>query len=78
VLSGTASDGAEGLREIAAAGGTVLVQDPDEARYDGMPRAAIAQTGARPLPVAGIARELQRIDRKPASRPAAGGVQDRR
>lgn len=42
VLSGTASDGAKGLREIRAQGGVALVQDSDEARYDGMPRGAIA------------------------------------
>src|SRR5206468_3566186 len=42
VLSGTASDGADGLREIKLAGGITLVQDPASARYDGMPRAAIA------------------------------------
>ncbi|HEV3217766.1 MAG TPA: chemotaxis protein CheB [Vicinamibacterales bacterium] len=42
VLSGTASDGADGLREIKLVGGIALAQDPDTARYDGMPRAAIA------------------------------------
>ncbi|MEJ0047968.1 MAG: chemotaxis protein CheB, partial [Rhodospirillales bacterium] len=45
VLSGTGSDGSAGLREIAAQGGLVIVQDPAEAGYDGMPRSAIA-TGA--------------------------------
>lgn len=42
VLSGTGSDGAFGVRSIKAAGGTVLVQEPSAAKYDGMPRAAIA------------------------------------
>lgn len=42
VLSGTGSDGARGSREIRAAGGTVLVQDPASTRFDGMPNAAIA------------------------------------
>ena len=42
VLSGTASDGADGLREIKLVGGITLAQEPDTARYDGMPRAAIA------------------------------------
>lgn len=45
VLSGTSSDGAAGLREIKAAGGITIAQRPDTARYDSMPRAAIA-TGA--------------------------------
>jgi two-component system, chemotaxis family, CheB/CheR fusion protein len=42
VLSGTASDGAAGLREIKAAGGVAIAQTPDSAKFDGMPRAAIA------------------------------------
>jgi two-component system, chemotaxis family, CheB/CheR fusion protein len=45
VLSGTGSDGSQGVRAIKEAGGLVLAQDPSEAKYDGMPRAAIA-TGA--------------------------------
>jgi two-component system, chemotaxis family, CheB/CheR fusion protein len=42
VLSGAGDDGAAGLRDIKAAGGLCLVQDPEEAEYDGMPRSAIA------------------------------------
>ncbi len=42
VLSGSGSDGSLGLREIKAHGGLVVVQDPQTAQYDGMPRAAIA------------------------------------
>jgi len=41
VLSGTGSDGTEGLREVKAQGGCTLVQDPATARFDGMPRSAI-------------------------------------
>ncbi|MCX8086836.1 MAG: EAL domain-containing protein [Rhodocyclaceae bacterium] len=41
ILSGTGSDGVAGLRAIQAAGGFTLVQKPDTAKYDGMPRAAI-------------------------------------
>src|SRR5262245_44406586 len=41
ILSGTGTDGAEGVRHIREAGGLVLVQDPTEAEYDGMPRSAI-------------------------------------
>jgi two-component system CheB/CheR fusion protein len=41
VLSGTGSDGTIGLRQIKAAGGLTLVQDPASAEYDGMPRSAI-------------------------------------
>jgi len=41
VLSGTGSDGAAGLREIKAAGGLTIAQDPATAQHDGMPRSAI-------------------------------------
>lgn len=41
VLSGTGTEGAFGLRAIKGAGGLTIVQDPDEARHDGMPRNAI-------------------------------------
>ncbi len=42
VLSGTGSDGTLGLRAIKADGGLAIVQDPDTAKYDGMPASAIA------------------------------------
>jgi two-component system CheB/CheR fusion protein len=42
VLSGTASDGSLGVREIKTMGGITIAQDPATAKYDGMPRAAIA------------------------------------
>jgi len=45
VLSGSAHDGSAGLREIKTVGGLTLVQQPEQAAVDGMPRAAIA-TGA--------------------------------
>ncbi len=41
VLSGTGSDGASGLRAIENAGGYGIVQEPDSAKYDGMPNSAI-------------------------------------
>ena len=44
VLSGTGGDGAEGLRAVKEAGGLTLVQEPDSAKYDGMPKSAV-QTG---------------------------------
>ncbi|HVW01274.1 MAG TPA: chemotaxis protein CheB, partial [Planctomycetaceae bacterium] len=40
VLSGNAADGANGLRDIKAVGGLALVQDPQTAKFDGMPRSA--------------------------------------
>ncbi len=42
VLSGTGTDGTLGLKEIKAAGGMTMVQDPQTAQHDGMPRSAIA------------------------------------
>ncbi len=42
VLTRANTDGADGLREAKAHGGTVLVQDPASAEADTMPRAALA------------------------------------
>ncbi|HOE44082.1 MAG TPA: chemotaxis protein CheB, partial [Rhodoferax sp.] len=44
VLSGTGSDGTLGVRAIKSAGGMVMVQAPENAEFDGMPRSAIATT----------------------------------
>jgi two-component system, chemotaxis family, CheB/CheR fusion protein len=41
IMSGTGTDGAEGLKALKEAGGLVLVQDPNEAQQDGMPRCAM-------------------------------------
>ncbi|WP_114751918.1 CheR family methyltransferase [Pleomorphovibrio marinus] len=45
IFSGTGSDGSEGLKKIKEDGGITLVQDPGEAKFDGMPKNAI-YTGA--------------------------------
>ncbi len=42
LLSGTGSDGTNGVREIKAAGGMVMVQEPETTEWEGMPRSAIA------------------------------------
>jgi two-component system CheB/CheR fusion protein len=42
ILSGSGSDGTRGLRAINEAGGVSLVQTPETAEFDGMPRSAIA------------------------------------
>lgn len=42
VLSGSGADGAIGVQRIKERGGVVLVQDPDEAEFDSMPRNTIA------------------------------------
>ncbi len=66
ILSGTASDGALGLRAVKAEGGITIAHDPSTAKYDGMPRAAIA-AGAVDLvlTIEGIAAELTRLGRHP-------------
>ena len=46
VLSGLLSDGAAGLNAVKRCGGTALVQDPDEAIADEMPRRALEATVA--------------------------------
>ncbi len=40
VLSGTGTDGSRGLLDVKDAGGIVLVQQPEDAKFDGMPNAA--------------------------------------
>src|SRR6185312_12134741 len=66
VLSGSAQDGATGIREIKAVGGLTLAQTPEQAAVDGMPRAAIG-TGMVEvvLPVEEIAAELVRLAQHP-------------
>src|ERR1041385_4238696 len=42
ILSGNASDGALGMMAIKAAGGITFAQSSETAKYDGMPRSAVA------------------------------------
>ena len=64
ILSGTASDGALGLKAIKAADGITFAEDPGSARYSGMPQAAV-DTGCVDfiLAPAAMARELARVGR---------------
>ena len=41
ILTGTGSDGTQGIRRIRERGGFVIAQDPTEAEFDGMPRSAV-------------------------------------
>lgn len=76
VLSGTGTDGSQGLRAVKAAGGLVIVQDPVEAGYEGMPRSAMA-TGLvdHVLPVAAMP-DIIRNRRQPDAASPAGMEQD--
>jgi two-component system CheB/CheR fusion protein len=78
ILSGTASDGTEGLRAIKAEGGLTFAQDEKSAKYDGMPHSAIAAGVVDfVLPPEGIARELARLGRESyIARPAAAKAGD--
>ncbi len=42
ILSGTGSDGTLGLKAVKERGGLAIVQEPESAVYDGMPRSAIS------------------------------------
>jgi len=66
ILSGSASDGALGLKAVKAEGGITFAEAPQLAKFDSMPRSAVA-SGAVDfvLPPKGIAQELTRIARHP-------------
>jgi len=71
VLSGTGTDGTLGIKAIKAAGGFTFAQEPSTAKYDGMPRSAIA-SGAVDYCLAPdkIGDELARLVRRNALRPS--------
>jgi two-component system, chemotaxis family, CheB/CheR fusion protein len=73
VLSGTGADGSLGIRAVKDSGGLVIVQDPDEAEHNGMPRSAIL-TGAVDLvlPVARIPDALLHAGDTPDENAASG------
>jgi two-component system CheB/CheR fusion protein len=72
VLSGTGSDGSQGLRAILGAGGVTFVQEPATARYDGMPSSAIqAGYATHVLPVEKMPEEMRKLQRAFDARPAA-------
>ncbi|WP_181869966.1 chemotaxis protein CheB [Halomonas sp. DQ26W] len=64
ILTGTGSDGTLGIKEIKAHNGLTIVQDPNEAEFDGMPQSALAtRLIDRVLPVAKIPGEIMRYAR---------------
>jgi len=71
ILSGTATDGTLGLEAIKAEGGITFAQEPKSARYDSMPRSAVAAGCVDfTLKPEGIAEEIARISRHPYVAPA--------
>jgi two-component system, chemotaxis family, protein-glutamate methylesterase/glutaminase len=59
VLTGASPDGARGLAAVEASGGVALVQDPETAEVDTMPRAALAAApSAHVLSVSRLLSEL--------------------
>jgi two-component system, chemotaxis family, protein-glutamate methylesterase/glutaminase len=74
ILSGALSDGAYGLSLIKQHGGVAVVQDPDEANVDSMPRNALSAVDADYiLPAAQIAATVTRlIEKRPAKGRANG------
>ena len=68
ILSGTGSDGAVGLSRIKEQGGVTLVQTPEDAEFDGMPRAAIeTQMADLVLPVVEMPQKLLELWRNAQS-----------
>lgn len=62
IMSGTGSDGSNGIKAIREQNGVIIVQSPESAKFDGMPRSAIA-TGFEDMVLNpdSIAREMQHI-----------------
>ncbi|MEA2701107.1 MAG: two-component system, chemotaxis family, CheB/CheR fusion protein [Myxococcales bacterium] len=66
ILSGTASDGTEGLRAIKAEGGITFAQAPQSAKFAGMPSSAIeAGVVDHVLTIPNLVKELVRLSHHP-------------
>jgi len=61
ILSGTGSDGSRGIRAIHDAGGLVIAQSEDTAKFDGMPRSAV-ETGVVDLVLPPVAMAKALLD----------------
>jgi two-component system, chemotaxis family, CheB/CheR fusion protein len=76
ILSGTGADGSLGLKALHEAGGFTIAQEPVEAEYDGMPKAAIAASAIDLiLPVSDMAAALVdpvRLALRAGTAPATG------
>lgn len=79
ILSGAGSDGSLGLKAVKSAGGITFAQDDRTAKYNSMPRAAIA-TGCVDfvLPPPEIAKELARVVSTPDNIPVRAAANAKR
>ena len=81
VLSGTGSDGTRGAQALDEAGAWMLAQDPQTARFDGMPRSVIASGACdHVLSPEGLASEVAGIvasgEARPGHKSGQGGPSD--
>jgi len=73
VLSGSGSDGTDGVQTIKACGGTVIAQDPATAIHVGMPTAAVSSGAVDyALPLERIAPAVVRLTRERAHKRSDG------
>lgn len=77
ILSGNASDGALGMMAIKAAGGITFAQSSESAKFDGMPRAAVA-SGCIDFVLAPeeIGKELEKLGHHPYISPSPSKIED--
>jgi two-component system, chemotaxis family, protein-glutamate methylesterase/glutaminase len=78
ILSGLLDDGAAGLRFLQQHGGATIIQDPEEASFPSMPRAALSQLAPdRIVTAAEVARALcELIEALPNQAPPPPGPPD--
>lgn len=75
VLSGSGSDGATGAAALRAAGGYVMAQTPDSARFDSMPRSVITAASVDAvLPPEELATQVLGLTQGRAGRLAGGDL----
>ncbi|MCB0275579.1 MAG: PAS domain-containing protein [Calditrichaeota bacterium] len=68
ILSGTGSDGTRGVRAIKEVGGMVMVQSPEQAKFDGMPQSAIRTALVDfILPIEEMAKEIDTFINHPGA-----------
>ncbi len=68
ILTGNLDDGAAGIAAVKRAGGTTVVQEPEDAAYPGMPTAALRAVSADHVaPLAEVAALLVRLVAEPTA-----------